>query len=142
MKNKFVNLLFQEPSFSLKVGALILFIMSSLFLYKGLGLKRTEITKLCQDKAMAQELKMQIPASEERIKALEVNKRTSGAKRNESLLLKGILTKGGESAALINDNIYQKNDMISGFIITAITATTVILEDPLTAEQRIIHLPE
>ena len=143
MKNKFVNLLSQEPNFSLKTGAVILLVIFSLFLYRGMGLKRTEITKLRQDKVMAQELKKQIPALEEKIKAFEVKEVPIVAlKRNATLVLKGIFTKDGESAALINNDIYQKNDVVSGLIITAITSNTVTFQDPITAEQSKIQLPE
>jgi len=144
MKNKFINLLFQEPNFSLKIGAVILVVILSLFLHRGMGSKRAEITKLLQDKETAQKLEQQIPALEEKIKALEVKgKEVKALKRNVSLVLKGILmTKNGEPGALINDGIYQKNDKVSGLIITKITSNTVTLEDPLTAEQVKIQLPE
>lgn len=143
MKNKFINLLFQEPDFSLKTSAVILLVIFSLFLYKGLGLKRVEITKLRQDKVMVQELEKQISLLEEKIRAFEVDGKVARAlKRNVSLVLKGILIKDGESAALINNDIYQKNDVVSGLIITAITSNTVTFQDPLTAEQSKIQLPE
>jgi hypothetical protein len=143
MKNKFINLLSQEPNFSLKIGAVILLVIFSLFLYKVMGLERAEIAKLCQDKATAQELQKQIPVLEEKIKALEVEKRAAGAlKRNVTLVLKGIFTKDGVSTALINNDIYQKNDMISGLMITGITSNTVTLEDPFTSEKSKLQLPE
>ena len=143
MKNKFINLLFQEPNFSLKLSAVILLVIFSLFLHRGMGLKRAEIKKLRQDKVMAQKLKKQIPALEEKLKALEVKgEATVALKRNVNLVLKGIFTKNGESAALINDDIYQKNDIVSGLMITAITSNTVTFQDPLTAEQSKIQLSE
>jgi hypothetical protein len=143
MKNKFINLLFQEPNFSIKLGAVILLVIFSLFLHRGMGLKRAEIKKLRQDKVMAQKLKKQIPALEEKLKALEAKgEATVALKRNVNLALKGIFTKNDESAALINDDIYQKNDIVSGLMITAITSNTVTFQDPLTAEQSKIQLSE
>ncbi len=143
MKNKFINLLFQEPGFSLKVATVILFVIMSFFLNRGLGLKRIELSKLCQNKLKAQELAKQIPALEEKLKEFEVKgKAVEILKRNVDLFLKGILTKDGESVALINNEMYHKNDMVSGFIITAISSNTVTLQDPLTAEQSKIQLPE
>ena len=143
MKNKYINLLFQELSFSLKAGAVILLIIFSLFLHKGMGSKRMKIAELRQDKAMAQELERQIPVLEEKLKTLEVKGEASVAlKRNVKLVLTGIMTKSGESSALINDEIYQKNDTVNGLVITEITSNTVTLQDPFTAEHTKIQLPE
>jgi len=143
MKNKFINLLFQEPGFSLKLSAVILLVIFSLFLTKAKVLKRAEIIRLTQDQAKAGELKIQIPALEERLKALEVKtEATVVLKPQVNLVLKGVLTLDGESAAIINNDIYQKGDTVSGLIITAITANTVTLQDPITAEQTKIQLPE
>jgi hypothetical protein len=143
MKNKFISLLFQEPNFSLKLVVIILLATFSFFLHKGIGLKRAEIAKFRQDKAMVEELSKQIPVLEEKLKALELKvKSIVPLKRNVSLVLKGILTQNGASAALINDDIYQKNDLVGGLIITAITSNAVTLEDPSTSEQTKIQLPE
>jgi hypothetical protein len=143
MKNKFINLLSQEPNFRLKLGAVILLVVFSFFSYRGMGSKRAEIAKLHQDKLVALELKKQIPALEDKLRGFEAeNVPAVGLKSSANLILKGIFTKGNESAALINNDIYQKNDMVSGLIITEIASNAVTLEDPITAEQSKIQLPE
>jgi hypothetical protein len=143
MKNKFINLLLQEPNFSLKLAVVISLAMCSLYLHRDIGLKRSEISKLSRDSARVQELGKQIVALEGNLRGFEEKgKITQALKRNLNLVLKGIFTQNGESAALINEDIYQKNDTVSGLIITAISANTVTLFDPITAEQSKIQLPE
>jgi len=144
MKNKFINLFLQEPSLDSKIVVVFFFIILSLTLQKDTRLKDIEVLKLRQDKITAQNLEKQIPALENKLKGLEETKgkAVSIIKRKIDFVLKGILTKDGKSEAIIGDDIYQENDVISGFIITSITSNTVTIQDPSTGEQGKIQLPE
>ena len=143
MRNKFVNLFIQELSLDLKIGALLLLVIFSLSFQKNIRLKKQEIVQLRQDKLTAQSLEKQIPELEAKLKALEVERKAvSALKSKANLVLKGIFIKGGASAAIINNEIYQKNDTVSGLLITVITSNTVTFEDPATGEQSKIQLPE
>lgn len=143
MKNKFVNLLLQELSFGLKICALLLFIILSLFFQKDARLKAEEAAKLQRDKITAQNLERQIPGLEDKLKGLEEKSKTTAIlKSKANFVLKGIITKDGQSTALIEDDIYQTNDPISGLIITSITSNTVTFKDQRTGEQSKMQLPE
>ncbi len=143
MRNKFINLFLQELSLDLKIGAVLLLIIISLSFQKNARLKGEEVVKLRQDKIKVQNLEKQIPGLEDKLKGLEVRSKAVGmVKSKANFVLKGIFTKDGQSAALIGDDVYQKNDMISGFIITSITSNTVTIGDPATGEQSKIQLPE
>ena len=143
MKNKFINLFLQELNLDLKMGAVLLFIILSLFFQKNMRLNGEEVVKLRQDKITAQNLEKQIPGLEDKLKGLEAESKAVGIlKRKVDFVLKGIFTKDGQSAAIIGNDVYQKNDVISGFIITSITSNTVTIEDPATGEQSKIQLPK
>ena len=143
MRNKFINLSLQELNLDLKAIAVLLLVIFSLFFQKNIRLKKQEIVRLNQDKITAQSLEKQIPALEAKLISLEAQgKRVAALKSKVNLVLKGIFIKDGKSSALINDDIYQKNDTVSGLIITAITSKSVTFEDPATGEQGKIQLPE
>lgn len=143
MRNKFVNLFLQELNLSLKIGVVLLLIVLFFFFQKKARLNGQEIARLRQDKIAAQNLEKQIPGLEDKLKGLEAKSKAVGIlKPKANFVLKGIFTKDGQSVALIDNHIYQKNDVISGFIITSITSNTVTIGDPATGEQSKIQLPK
>jgi len=145
MRNKFINLLLQELSLDLKICTVFLFIILSVFFLKNMRLKTKEVAKLHQDKITVQNLEKQIPGLGDKLKDLQARGKMAGSlslRPKANFVLKGIVTKEGESVALIGDDICKKNDTISGFIVTSITPNTVTLADPVTGEQNTIQLSE
>lgn len=135
MRNKFINLFLQELNLDLKIGVVLLLIVLSFSFQKNMHLKRQEIVRLREDKITALSLEKQIPALEAKLKTMETQGKAIGA-------LKGIFIKDGKPSALINNDIYQKNDIVSGLIITVITSKSVTLENPDSGEQGKLQLPE
>ncbi len=128
---------------SLKIAAVVLFAAIYLFLQKGAILKELETARLRRDKALAQELARQIPGLEKKIEILREKGKIIGIlPRKINLVLSGIFIKDGKPVALIGENIYQKNDMIDGFMILEITLNGIVLEDQATKQKREIRLPK
>jgi len=143
MRNKFLSLILEERILSLKIGAILFLSIISIFLQRSALLNKQELVRLLKDKVTVQDLARQIPSLEEKLRSLQAQKEVSGdLKPRVGLSLKGILIKGGQSVALINDDIYQKNDMVAGYMITSISTNTVTLEDPATGEESKLQLPE
>ena len=145
MRNKFINLLFQDLSLSLKIIVVALLVALYLFLQKGIFLRESEAARWRQDNALAQQLARQIPGLEKKIEALsallEKGKIIDNIPPKINLVLSGIFIKDGKPVALIGENIYQKNDTVEGFTISDITFGAVILEDHATKEQRELRIP-
>ena len=144
MKNKFINLFLHELRLDSKIAAVLFFIILSLTLQKDARLMDIEVMKLRRDKIKTHDLEKQIPALENKLKGLEEarGRAVSITKRKIDFVLKGVLTKDGKSEAIIDNDIYRENDVISGFIITSITSNAVTFQDPVTGDQGKIQLPE
>lgn len=143
MRNKFINLFFQDLNLSLKIVIVLLLAALYFFLQWGSPLKRLEADRLRQDRTLAQELARQIPALEKKVAAFRERGKTIGnLSRKINFVLSGIFIKDGNPVALIGENIYQKNDTVDGFTISGITSTAVILEDQATKEKRELRLPQ
>lgn len=143
MGNKFINLFFQDLNLRLKIVAVVLLTALCLFLQRGALLKKLEAARLGQDKILAQELAKKIPGLEKQLEALRKEGNAIGLlPRNINFVLSGMFIKDGEPVALINDNVYQKNDIIDGFVILEITARAVILEDIVTKKKRELNLSQ
>lgn len=146
MRNKFINLLVQDLSLSLKIIAVALLAPLYLFLQKGVFLRELEAARWRQDKALAEQLARQIPGLQKKIEALsallEKGKIIENLPLKINLVLSGIFIKDNKPVVLIGENIYQKNDTVEGFTISDITSTAVILEDQATKEERELRLPK
>ncbi|MBM3243595.1 MAG: hypothetical protein FJZ12_02005 [Candidatus Omnitrophica bacterium] len=143
MKNKFINLLLEERTVAVKLGVFILLVFLCLSLNSTVSAKKKEAMKLKDDKAVAISLENQLQELNKKLKLFEEMGKVAGSLQvKANLSLKGIIIKDGKAAALINNDIYQQNDLIAGCIITSITTNTITLEDPATGEESKIQLPE
>jgi len=143
MRNKFVNLFFQDLTLSLKIIAVAFLVVLCLLLNKATLHKELETARLRRDNALAQELARQIPGLEKKIEILQEKGKIIGIlPRKINFVLSGIFIKDGKPIALIGDNIYQKNDTINGFTILDITSQAVIIEEEATKQKREVRLPK
>jgi hypothetical protein len=143
MRNKYLNLLFGERDFNLKLLGAVLLAGLSLFSITSCADKRLEAERLQQDKVRVQELEGRVLQLEAKLKSLEGSLQLdSQLKQKADFALKGIISKGDTSAAIINDEVYQVGDAVSGYTILNISANTVTFQDPATGEQITIRLPE
>jgi hypothetical protein len=140
MRNKFINLFFQDLYLSLKIVAIVFLATFYFFLQKGAILKKLEAARLRQDKVSAQELARQIPGLEKKLDVLREKGIVRSRKTN--FILSGIFIKDDKPVALIGENIYQKNDTIDSFMILEITLNGIVLEDQSTKEKREVRLPK
>jgi len=121
-----------EFSFGLKIAAALLLIFIAFSLQKNIVFKKQQIARLSQDKIKAQDLEKELLYLESKLKSLEEQGKTVSLNRKVDFVLKGVFAKGGESVVLIGEEIYHKNDMVSGFMITAITPDGITIIDPAT----------
>ena len=141
MRNKYLNLLFGERDFNLKLLGAVLLAGLSLFSITSCADKRLEAERLRQDKVRVQELEGRVLQLEAKLKSLEGSLQLdSQLKQKADFALKGIISKGDTSAAIINDEVYQVCDAVSGCTILNISANTVTFQDPATGEQITIRL--
>ena len=141
MKNRYLNLLTQEPSLILRAVIIVAILFTpALFKKKSLW-QEQELVRLRQ----TEQLITQIPELQKKIKILEakvtVVQTTQPAKKPE-LFLNGIFIQDNKPVALINQNICYEFDSVEGFTVTKINADSVELKDNITQEQRTIFFPE
>lgn len=132
MKNKYVNLLKEEPGFIVTAVIVLLLFAGTKIAWSLQKAKEKDIVKIKQELALV----AQIPQMEKQLADLQPRPQPK-----KGLAINGIYIQDNHHPiALIGEQMYEENDTVQGFIIAKITADSVILIDKDTKAEQVIYL--
>ena len=140
MMNKFLRLIINEPSFLLRLLVILVCLGVITSEQRFIQTQSQQDMELKKEKALV----MRIAELEKTLRAHTITTAAIAPVQIAKIefVLQGTSIQNGVPQALIDERIYQQGDFLGDYRIIEIIYGTVTLENPLTKETKILHLPQ
>lgn len=132
MKNKYLNLLKEEPGLVVKIVLIVALVVGVKIAWALQKSKERDIVKIKQQLALVE----QIPQMEKQLADLQPL-----PEPKKGLVVNGIyIQQNNQPLVLIGEDMCAEGDSVQGFTVSRITADSVVLVDKDTQEEQVIYL--